>query len=118
MGSIGQRIRQLREQKSLSQGDIERSTGMLRAYISRVEHGHTVPSLESLERFAAALGIPLYQLFCYTPGAEQEAAASLPVSEKDREDEKFLLLLKGCVHGMEQGNRELLLSLARRLAGQ
>ena len=60
---IGQRIRRLREEKGLSQGDIERSSGLLRCYVSRVEHGHTVPSLETLIRFAAALDIPLYQLF-------------------------------------------------------
>lgn len=117
MAAIGQRIRQLREQKKLSQGDIERSTGMLRAYISRVEHGHTVPSLESLERFAAALDIPLYQLFSHNSGPEPTSSRP-PVSEKEKEDERFLLLLKGCVHDMERGNRELLLNLARRLAGQ
>ena len=60
---IGSRIRQLRQQKGLSQGDIEEATGLLRCYISRVEHGHTVPSLETLERFAAAFDVPLYQLF-------------------------------------------------------
>jgi transcriptional regulator with XRE-family HTH domain len=116
MSSIGQRIRQLREQKGLSQGDIERSTGMLRAYISGVEHGHPVPSLESLERFAAALGITLYQLFYQSNGPEQEHTA--PLSEQDKEGERFTLLLKGCVHSMEHGNRELLLNLARRLSGQ
>ena len=51
---IGARIRQIRQEKGLSQGDIEEATGLLRCYISRVEHGHTVPSLETLERFAAA----------------------------------------------------------------
>jgi transcriptional regulator with XRE-family HTH domain len=117
MSSVGQKIRQLREQKGMSQGDIERSTGMLRAYISRVEHGHTIPSLESLERFAAALGIPLYQLFCYTNGPEKHDGAA-PLTEQEREDERFILLLKGCIHEMGQGNRELLLNLARRLAGQ
>src|SRR5215469_1909377 len=61
--SIGQRIRTLREQKGLSQGDISRQTGMLRSYISRVEHGHTAPSLETLQRFAWALGVPMYWLF-------------------------------------------------------
>ncbi len=116
MLSIGQRIRQVREQKSMSQGDIERSTGMLRAYISRVEHGHTVPSLESLERFAAALGIPLYQLFSYTNGPEQDAA--VPATEQEKEDERYLLLLKSPIHNMEHANRELLLNLARRLAGE
>src|SRR6516225_10534000 len=61
---IGKRIRQLRERKGLSQGDIEAVSGMLRAYISRVEHGHTIPSVDTLERFAVALDVPLYQLFC------------------------------------------------------
>src|SRR5690242_12862837 len=61
---IGARLRELREAKGLSQGDIERQSGLLRCYISRIEHGHTVPSLETLERFAAALDIPLYRLFC------------------------------------------------------
>src|ERR1700739_5024468 len=60
---VGQRIRVLREQKGLSQGDIEKQTGMLRGYISRVEHGHTTPSVETLQRFAAALDIPMYRFF-------------------------------------------------------
>src|SRR5579863_4489977 len=60
---IGQRLREIREEKGLSQGDVERASGLLRCYISRVEHGHTVPSLETLERFAAALGVPLYRIF-------------------------------------------------------
>ena len=61
---IGKRIKQLRERRGLSQGDIEAVSGMLRAYISRVEHGHTIPSVDTLERFAVALDVPLYQLFC------------------------------------------------------
>src|SRR6266568_9500770 len=60
---IGTRLRKLREDKDFSQGDIEKRTGLLRCYISRVENGHTVPSLETLERLASALEVPLYQLF-------------------------------------------------------
>ncbi len=60
---IGQRLRQLREQKSLSQSDIEKATGLPRRYTSGVELGHTVPSLEILARFAAELEVPLYRLF-------------------------------------------------------
>jgi transcriptional regulator with XRE-family HTH domain len=59
----GERLRALREAKELSQGDIAKRTGMLRVYISRVENNHTVPSLETLEKFAHALQTPLYQLF-------------------------------------------------------
>jgi transcriptional regulator with XRE-family HTH domain len=60
---IGERLRDLREQKKLSQGDIQNRTGLLRCYISRVENGHTIPSVETLEKMARALEVPLYQLF-------------------------------------------------------
>ena len=60
---IGERLRTIRESKNLSQGDIEKRTGMLRCYTSRVENGHTVPSIETLAKYAQALEIPLYQMF-------------------------------------------------------
>src|SRR6202046_4914083 len=60
---IGDRLRALREDQKLSQGDIEKRTGLLRCYVSRVENGHTVPAVETLEKFARALDVPLYQLF-------------------------------------------------------
>jgi transcriptional regulator with XRE-family HTH domain len=60
---IGNRLRAIREEKKLSQGDIEKRTGLLRCYISRVENGHTVPAIETLEKMARAMEIPLYQLF-------------------------------------------------------
>jgi transcriptional regulator with XRE-family HTH domain len=60
---IGERLRALREEKKFSQGEIERRTGLLRAYVSRVEHGHTVPAVETIEKFARALEVPMYQLF-------------------------------------------------------
>src|ERR1700753_1008722 len=60
---IGDRLSALREEKELSQGDIEKRTGLLRCYISRVENGHTVPAIETLEKLARALEIPMYQLF-------------------------------------------------------
>src|SRR5882672_11898059 len=60
---IGDRLRVLREDKKLSQGDVEKRTGLLRCYISRVENGHTVPAVETLEKLARAFEVPLYQLF-------------------------------------------------------
>ena len=60
---IGEKLEQLRESKNLSQGDIETKTGLLRCYTSRVENGHTVPSVETLEKYAGALDVPLYRLF-------------------------------------------------------
>jgi transcriptional regulator with XRE-family HTH domain len=60
---IGERLRALREQKKMSQGDIEKRTGLLRCYISRAENGHSVPAIETLEKIARAMGVPMYQLF-------------------------------------------------------
>ena len=103
---IGDRIRQLREERGLSQGDIERATGMLRAYISRVEHGHTVPSLESIERFAVALDVPLHEMFRY--GTEEGTIVSV--------EDPFLKLLSGYTRVMNAADRRILLYVAERLA--
>jgi transcriptional regulator with XRE-family HTH domain len=73
---IGDRLRALREEKKFSQGDVEKRTGLLRCYISRVENGHTVPAVETLEKFARALEIPMYQLFY--EGEEPPALPNLP----------------------------------------
>jgi transcriptional regulator with XRE-family HTH domain len=60
---IAERLRQLREAKKLSQGDIERRSGLLRSYISRLENSHAVPTIETLEKISQALGVPLYRWF-------------------------------------------------------
>lgn len=124
--SIGARIRELRELKGLSQGDIEKSAGLLRCYTSRVENGHTVPSLETLERFAAALGIPLYELFYtrdeasatpnLTPRKTLEELANAPGEEGA--DARFLLKLKALLKRIIESDREVLLSLAKKLAAR
>jgi transcriptional regulator with XRE-family HTH domain len=122
--SIGARIRTLREQKGLSQGDIERMTGLLRCYTSRVENGHTVPSLETLERFAAALDVPLYQLFFAREDAPPTANLSprrtleeLAESDgKQGEDARFLLKLKTLLDQVTESDRQVVLALAKKLA--
>ena len=73
---IGERLRTIRESKNLSQGDIEKRTGLIRCYTSRVENGHTVPSLDTLAKYAQALGIPMYQLF-YDGDAEPKKIKGL-----------------------------------------
>ena len=73
---ISDRLRTIREQKDLSQGDIEKRTGLKRCYVSRVENGHTVPSIETLEKMARALEVPMYQFFY--DGEEPPAIPSLP----------------------------------------
>jgi transcriptional regulator with XRE-family HTH domain len=73
---IGERLRVLREGKKFSQGDVEHRTGLLRCYISRVENGHTVPAVETFEKFARALEVPMYQLFY--DGEEPPKLPNLP----------------------------------------
>jgi transcriptional regulator with XRE-family HTH domain len=123
---IGQRLRQLREGKGLSQGDIERASGLLRTYISRVEHGHTVPSLETLERFAAALEVPLYRFF-YTgedPPTTPHLTPRLSLEElAGREgssgaEARFLLRLSQWVGRLAESDKTLLLDCAHKLAAR
>jgi transcriptional regulator with XRE-family HTH domain len=78
---IGQTLKELREAKKMSQGDVEHKTGLLRCYTSRVENGHTVPSVDTLEKYARALEIPLYRLF--TDG-QPVKKLNLPESSDDR----------------------------------
>src|SRR5260370_36960615 len=73
---IGDRLRALREEKKLSQGDIEKRTGLLRCYISRVENGHTVPAIETLRKMARAFEVPMYELFY--DGEEPPKLPNLP----------------------------------------
>jgi len=123
---IGERLRQLREEKNFSQGDVEKASGLLRCYISRVEHGHTVPSLETLERFAAALDVPLYRLFYtgedapptpnLTPRRTLEELADDPGASGS--EARFLLKMKGLVGKMVESDRVFLLDFARKLAAR
>jgi len=121
---IGTRLRQLREQRQMSQGDIEERTGLLRCYVSRVENGHTVPSLETLERFAGVLDVPLYQLFF--SGDEAPPTPSLTPRKTLEEltgdsngkgpDAQFLFKLRNLLNRLAEPDRDVILSLAKRLA--
>jgi len=121
---IGQRLRLLREEKALSQGDIEKASGLLRCYISRVEHGHTVPSLETLERFADALEVPLYRLFYEGQDAPATPHLTPRRSLEELADDlgpsgteaRFLLKLKGLAGKLTDADRAYLLDFARKLA--
>jgi transcriptional regulator with XRE-family HTH domain len=119
---IGDRLRSLREEKNFSQGDIEKKTGLLRCYVSRVENGHTVPSVDTLEKFARALEVPMYQLFY-----EGEQPPQLPnlLKRKTTDDilwgnsgEDARLLAKFCRLFGRMKNEEfvLILFLAQKLA--
>jgi transcriptional regulator with XRE-family HTH domain len=109
--NIGKRLRTLREAKGLSQGDIERRSGLLRSYISRVESGYTAPSLPTLEKFAKALEIEPYQLLYESQGRPK--SARIPARPNLA---KPVLKLGKLYDSMSTSNRKLLLVLASQLA--
>lgn len=121
---IGDRLRKLRKDKTLSQGEIEKRTGLLRSYISRVENGHTVPSIETLEKLAAALEIPLYQFFY-----EGEEPPPLPKLSKrktteelarggGRKDHRFFEKVRRLLARTNAKDRQLLFYIAGKLASR
>jgi transcriptional regulator with XRE-family HTH domain len=121
---IGDRLREMREQKKLSQGDIEKRTGLLRCYISRVENGHTVPAIETLEKLARALEIPLYQLFY-----EGEEPPKLPNLLKRKsfdnigwgstgKEARYLNKLRRVLGKTDVGDRKLLLHLTQKMCNR
>lgn len=113
--NIGDRLRNLREQRDLSQGDIEKRTGLLRCYLSRVENGHTVPAIETLEKLARALDMQLYQLLY--DGDEPPRSDALPARKKRRsngwgsagKDRRYLLKLQSLLSKMKEKDRALIL---------
>ena len=122
---ISTRLRQLREEKNLSQGDIENRTGLLRCYISRVENGHTVPSIATLERLAAVLEIPLFRIFYDGEEPPPLPQLSRRLSTEDllrdgepESDQRFFQKLKGLIDRMGEQDRELVLLTARKLAAR
>jgi transcriptional regulator with XRE-family HTH domain len=120
---IADRLRALREEKKLSQGDIEKRTGLLRCYISRVENGHTVPAIETLEKLARAMEIPMYQLFY--DGEEPPKLPNLPKRKSSDDiawgsggkDARYLGKLRRLLAKTEEGDRKLLLYMAQKMAG-
>lgn len=107
---IGKRLRELREAKGLSQGDIERRSRLLRSYISRVEGGYTVPSLATLEKFAKALEVEPYQLLFH--GAGRPAPLKAPEQVSMSKPARKLVRL---FEGLSSSNRKVLLQLAGKL---
>jgi transcriptional regulator with XRE-family HTH domain len=114
---IATRLQQFREWKQLSQGDVEQRTGLLRCYISRVENGHTVPSIETLEKISKALEVPLYHFF-----AADDTDGHGELAAKDRREwysigigKSDLRKLRSALARMSPKDRTLLMFTARKM---
>jgi transcriptional regulator with XRE-family HTH domain len=117
---VGERVKQLRESHGLSQGKVEERSGLLRCYISRVENGHTVPSVETLEKFASALEMPLYQLLY----EGEKPPKLLTKQEREVQDwasgrrgRRTFSKLQKAIQQMSRTDRTLLLFIASKMVG-
>ena len=119
---LSERLRFLREQRNMTQGDIQERTGLKRSYISRLEHGRTIPSLATLEKFAQALEVPLYQFFY--DGEEPPPAASLPqavqASDNDHwglngDSARYVHRLGNLLRRISENDRKMLVHFASQL---
>jgi len=108
---IGTTIRGHRLQKGLSQGDIEKKTGLLRCYLSRVENGHTIPSLDTLSKIAQALDIPISQFF-----TEDSLTRDLNTQKLSDDELRFLTQIRRYSTNLNESDRKLLLAMVKKFA--
>jgi transcriptional regulator with XRE-family HTH domain len=112
---IGEKLRALRESKNLSQGDIEKRVGLIRCYTSRVENGHTVPSVETLEKYARALEIPLYRVFYEDEKPARDAAPASALNGSAAKLEELAPFAKALLR-LNDRDRRLVLVVANQMA--
>jgi transcriptional regulator with XRE-family HTH domain len=110
--NIGETIRSYRLQKGMSQGDIEKRTGLLRCYLSRVENGHTIPSLETLAKIATAMDLQLAQFF--TNGTGENGGKSAPQLGED--EVRFLTQIRRYSPGLNESDRKLVIAMVKKMA--
>jgi transcriptional regulator with XRE-family HTH domain len=108
---IGTTIRSHRLQRGLSQGDIEKKTGLLRCYLSRVENGHTVPSLDTLSKIAVALDLPISQFF-----ADDNLGRQLNTQKLSDDELRFLTQIRRYSTNLNDSDRKLLLAMVKKFA--
>jgi transcriptional regulator with XRE-family HTH domain len=111
--NIGETIRNYRLQKGMSQGDIEKRTGLLRCYLSRVENGHTIPSLDTLAKIAGAMELPLAQFFAENSNPDNHAGRPPQLSD---EDVRFLSQIRRYSSNLNESDRKLVLAMVKKMA--
>jgi len=110
--NIGETIRNYRLQKGMSQGDIEKRTGLLRCYLSRVENGHTIPSLDTLAKIATAMDLPLGQFF--NDHSTNGATRNLPPLTED--EVRFLSQIRRYSSNLNDSDRKLVIAMVKKMA--
>ena len=110
--NIGDTIRNFRLQKGMSQGDIEKRTGLLRCYLSRVENGHTIPSLDTLAKIASAMEVPLAQFFA----GDHADNGSRQLPQLSEDEIRFLTQIRRYSSSLNDSDRKLVLAMVKKMA--
>lgn len=106
--NVGPQIRKLRLERGLSQGDVEKRTGILRCYQSRIEHGKTSPGIDLLQKMATAFGVRVSE---FLPASEiQPSSVTLSQGEKE-----FLIALAHLTKKFTPAMRVSIISLMKNM---
>lgn len=111
--NIGETIRNFRLEKGMSQGDIERRTGLLRCYLSRVENGHTIPSLDTLAKIASAMELQITHFFA---DASPSNGAPKPAPQLSEDELRFLTQIRRYSSNLNDSDRKIVLTMVKKLA--
>lgn len=101
MSTLGARIRRLRADRGLQQRQLAEKADLTPSMVSQIESGRLTPSLHTLGRVAAALGVPIASLF------DADPAGSIVISRKtdqpvvtfDGSSERWTVLGAGLFQG-------------------
>lgn len=74
---VAAQVREMRRARHLSQRQLAGRMEVPRTYISKIENGKAIPTLGSLERLAAALGVEVRQLVRDARSRRDEEVASV-----------------------------------------
>src|SRR5215472_13638486 len=118
---VADRLRNIRQMKKLSQGEVAKRSGLYRSYLSRVENGHTVPTIATLEKIARALEIPMYQLFYENENSPEppviaRGGTHRPAWGSTGKEARFLRELQRCLGKMRGRDRQILLRFASTIS--
>lgn len=99
--AVGQRIRNYRTNQGLSQEKLAELSGCHPTYIGQLERGEKNATLESIEKIALALNVPLSTLF-EKLGGQKESSPDIPLTcyeflsakSHEEQDQLYKILLE------------------------
>lgn len=93
--TLGERIRSIRESKGITQNTLAESVHVTSSYISRIEHGSSLPSLDLIQSIAGALDTPVQDILCdlFSYSSEVTISEKIKITVERFSPEKQQLLL-------------------------